>query len=364
MMKRRDFLLASGVLMSLPSAMWAADSRTFSPILSACRLNKGAFRVGRWDTDQWTATADIGHRGHDSCVHRQRGELLFFSRRPGREILVLDANSGTLKQLVIASEGYHYYGHGCLSADGRFLYTTENHVTGDGRGAIGIYDCANNYALVDHFDCGGVGPHQIALMPDGDTLVVAVGGIKTLPAQGRKTLNFDTMAPALHYLDRVSGTLLEQVASPHPHLSLRHLDVAGDGSVVVGGQFQAELPAPLPLVYRHRRGGDLQPLDVGDAPLTLDSSYVASISIDDQQSYAVSTCPRDDTVCLWHLPSATLARSYRLRDCAGVVYDPRYQQFILSNGGGQLMALRPDSPSLVTLNYAAGVHWDNHLRLA
>lgn len=369
-MKRRDFIFASGLLLALPPRLWAAGSDTdYSPIISASRLGKGQYRIGRWGQNrsgegQWTAAADIGHRGHDSQFHRQRNELLFFSRRPGREIFIIDGASGELKQQVNASEGYHYYGHGCLSADGRYLYTTENHITGHGQGAIGIYDCANNYALVRHIDCHGIGPHQIALMPDQQTLVVAVGGIKTLPDSGRNTLNFAAMAPALHYLDRDSGELLEAIASPHKHLSLRHLDVSPTGAVVVGGQFQGQLPAPLPLVYHHQRGGQLQALETGDIPLALDNSYVASVSIDDRGAFAVSTCPRDDMVCLWNLAEGQLAGSHRLRDVAGAIYDPRYKQFILSNGGGQLMGLRPDAPRLFTLDYASGVHWDNHLRLA
>lgn len=363
-MKRRDFLFASGMLLALPTPLWGRNSERYSPVISAARLGKGEYRIGRWDQNHWTAAADIGHRGHDSQFHRQRNELLFFSRRPGREIFIIDGGSGQLKRQVEASEGYHYYGHGCLSADGRYLYTTENHVAGDGQGAIGVYDCVNDYALVRHLDCAGIGPHQIALMPDQQTLVVAMGSIKTLPDSGRVTLNFDAMAPALHYIDRHSGMLLEAVPSPHQHLSLRHLDVSPTGTVVVGGQFQAELPTPLPLVYQHRRGGELQALALGDVPLVLDSSYVASVSIDDQGKFAVTTCPRDDVVCLWNLAEGHLASSYRLPDVAGTIYDARHQQFILSNGGGQLMGLRPGSPRLFALDYASGVHWDNHLRLA
>jgi hypothetical protein len=362
-MNRRQFLLASGLFITLPKTL-LAETGDYSPVMSASRLEKGKFRIGQWQKDGWATAADIPHRGHDSCAHSKNQELLFFSRRPDREIFILDARNGQPKQQVMAQDGYHYYGHGCLDAQERFLYTTENHVAGDGQGAIGVYDSQDNYRFVKHLSCAGIGPHQLAMMPDNKTLVVAVGGIKTLPQHGRDTLNFDSMAPALNYIDIDSGELLESQASPHQHLSLRHLDVGSKGLVVVGGQYQGSLPAPLPLVYQHQRGKPLQAMDTGDVPLRLNKSYVASISIDSLQHYAVSTCPRDNTVCLWNLANGQLQQSFRLLDCAGAVYDARYQQFILSNGRGQLMALSPGSPALRPLAYASGIHWDNHLRLA
>ncbi|WP_373078317.1 DUF1513 domain-containing protein [Zhongshania sp.] len=364
-MQRRRFIFASGALLSMPfvtAAPALAKSAKFTPILSAAS-DSGGKHIGVWRDDHWQMSASIPRRGHDSLFHRQRQELVFFSRRPGREMYVIDAKSGDVRHTISSEDGYHYYGHGCLSADSRYLYTTENHIAGDGAGSIGIYDCEKDYQCLGHMDCDGIGPHELALMPDGKTLAIAIGGIKTLPASGRKTLNPETMAPALHYLDIASAQVVERHAAPHYQLSLRHLDVSPSGQIVIGAQFQGALPSRLPLVYSHERGAMLTPMDYGELPLQFKQDYIASISIDDQGIHAVTSCPRDNLVCLWDLRNQQLKQVYSLRDSAGAVYDSAYQQFILSNGNGQLMALKPGHRALTPLAYAAGTHWDNHLTL-
>ena len=364
-MQRRRFILASGALLSMPliaARPALAASAKFTPVLSAASDSNGRY-IGVWQDKHWQVSQSIPHRGHDSLFHRQRQELVFFSRRPGREMYIIDAKQGSLLHTVNSDDGYHYYGHGCLSADGRYLYTTENHFAGDGGGSIGIYDCQQDYQCIGHLNCDGIGPHELALMPDGKTLAIAMGGIKTLPASGRTTLNPDTMSPALHYLDIASGRIVERQAAPHFQLSLRHLDVAPNGQIIIGAQYQGSLPSRLPLVYSHQRGENLTAMSYGDIPLQFKQDYIASISIDELGKYAVTSCPRDNLVCLWDLSKRQLQQAYPLRDSAGAIYDPTYQQFILSNGNGQLMALKPGQTSLTPLAYAAGTHWDNHLTL-
>ncbi len=369
-MQRRHFLLGSSAILFAPRLLLAAPSglgdnsnkRGFSPVLSAAS-NANGHRIGVWRNDGWQYSQPINHRGHDSAYHRRRQELIFFSRRPGRELYIVDATTGSALLTIQSEEGYHYYGHGCLSKDGHYLYTTENHIDNDGAGSIGIYDCENNYRCVGHIDCEGIGPHELALMPDAKTIVIAIGGIKTLPATGRQTLNPETLAPALHYLDIESRKIVEKVAAPHYQLSLRHLDISPDGSVLVGAQFQGQLPSDKPLVFYHRRGQTLQTLDTGELPLHFKRDYIASVSIDDRGKWGVTSCPRDNLVCLWDLQSLSLSQVWNLRDCAGAIYDQAYEQFILSNGDGQLLALVPGNKTLKPLAYSAGTHWDNHLTL-
>ncbi|MCK0317313.1 DUF1513 domain-containing protein, partial [Salmonella sp. 15E65] len=89
------------------------------------------------------------------------------------------------------------------------------------------------------FDSGGIGPHEVVLMPDGKTLCVANGGILTHPDYGKLELNLDTMRPSLAYIDAASGELLEKVElEPALHrLSIRHLALAADGCVWFGCQY-------------------------------------------------------------------------------------------------------------------------------
>ena len=48
------------------------------------------------------------------------------ARRPGRFMLIVDLATGSLRDMVNAPEGRHFYGHAAFSADGRRLFTTEN----------------------------------------------------------------------------------------------------------------------------------------------------------------------------------------------------------------------------------------------
>src|SRR5690606_30904222 len=102
----------------------------------------------------------------------------------------------------------------------------------------------------------GVGPHELLLHPDGETLVIANGGIRTHPSHDRDNLNVDTMQPSLAYVDRNTGALLEQHYMPADfHQSgIRHMDVNAEGLVVFVMQFEGEPFMEVPLIGTHRRG--------------------------------------------------------------------------------------------------------------
>ena len=83
------------------------------------------------------------------------------------------------------------------------LFTTENDYNGK-RGVLGIRD-SQSLQPVGEYATDGLDPHDVQLLPDGKTLVVANGGIETHPDFGRRKLNLDTMQPSLVYLDSETG---------------------------------------------------------------------------------------------------------------------------------------------------------------
>ncbi len=135
---------------------------------------------------------------------------------------MLDCVQGAQLARLEAPEARHFYGHGCFSADGALLFTTENDYDGR-RGMIGVWDGADGFRRLGEFPSGGVGPHDIRRMPNGG-LVVANGGIETHPDTGRTRLNLPMMRPNLSYLSE-QGTILEQVEPPRDLSanSIRHL---------------------------------------------------------------------------------------------------------------------------------------------
>lgn len=361
-MRRRDLVLA-GLSLPAAAALWQFSGRgsaaPFTPVCSAATNAAGEPLVGAIQGQGLAFSLPSPARGHDSCIHPQRAEALFFARRPGTHLYVVNLLNGELIYGVEARRGFHFYGHGCLSRDGAHLYTTENHVAASGRGAIGVYDCNDGYRCLGHIDCRGIGPHELALMPDGEQLVVAMGGIKTLPQTGRKTLNPGALQPGLAYIDLARQQLSEFLPSPDPQLSLRHLAVNPQGDVIVGGQHQGPLPSSTPLIYHHRPGQALRALDTpAERPMRYD--YVASVATDNSDG-VLCTFPKDNQLGLWSISRGQLIRRWQLRDCAGACFDARHQQFIVSSSSGQLMAARADSEALVPLAYMPSIHWDNHL---
>ena len=149
--------------------------------------------------------------------------------------LGLDAAAGRVLHRFDAVAGRHFFGHGFFSPDGRLLYATENDFDAEA-GAIGIYDAADGWRRVGEIAGVGIEPHEAALLGDGRTIVAADGGILTHPDYGREKLNLATMAPALVYVDRASGEILETARlDPALHrLSIRHLARDATGAVWFG----------------------------------------------------------------------------------------------------------------------------------
>ncbi|MER1974206.1 MAG: DUF1513 domain-containing protein, partial [Psychrobacter alimentarius] len=143
----------------------------------------------------------------------QSRDVVVMGRRPSEKFWVLEAATGQVKAAINALDNRHFYGHACYSLDGKWLYVTEND-TVSLNGKIGLYDTYENYKKIAEFDSHGIGPHELIMHPDGKTLVIANGGIKTEQAS-REELNLDTMRPSLVYLDRYDGSLLEQVEPEH-----------------------------------------------------------------------------------------------------------------------------------------------------
>lgn len=304
-------------------------------------------------------------RGHGAALHPTRpNSALLFARRPGYTGIEVDLASGELVNQFHCAQGRHLYGHGCFSADGKVLFTTEADIEG-GVGKIGIRD-ADTYQLLGEYDSYGVGPHELRLMPDGNTLVVANGGLLTRPDTGRRVLNLDTMDSSLVYIDAHSGELVDQVRVAEPKASLRHLDVANDGTVAVAIQVQREATQHsdlVPLAITHRRGDAARVLHEPLPILARLQDYMGSVAISNTTRRVGFTSPRGNLAVFWDLDSGEFVGQHSMRDVCGLATDPSQSRFILSSSSGQMRVL--DSTTLQEQREqrvnAAGLHWDNHM---
>ncbi|WP_139158864.1 DUF1513 domain-containing protein [Pseudoalteromonas byunsanensis] len=356
-MSRRKFckkLLAAGVglcVLPLFTGCTALQGKRFA---SAFSDNQGQHFVAWFDeSGNILGQVRIADRAHDLCHVAHSNTLLAFSRRPGRAMYVIDMQSSEIQSTVESAANQHFFGHGALSNDGQWLYTTENYFDDDYKAHEGLIVVRNthNFAVESQLPSGGIGPHQLASLMHEDTLVVANGGIHTHPASPRTKLNLDSMQPNLSYIDIASGKILEQVQPTDHLLSTRHLCLASDDTVYVGCQYQGPKHLAKPLIFSHQRGEQLSSLQANDKQWMAFQQYTASLAINETGTTLAVTSPRGGVISYWNLKSGKLSSIETQNDCAGIA--PLGDEFIASTGRGDLVSHKSHIEHLL--------HWDNHM---
>jgi uncharacterized protein len=350
---RRRFLgglLAAGMI---PKPTWAeAGSPAY---LAAAALEDGSYilcGIGR-DLDI-LFRIPLPDRGHAAAAHPTRPEAVAFARRPGTFALVIDCISGTTKAQLTSPEGRHFYGHGAFSADGNWLFTTENDYEA-GQGRIGVWDVTAGYLRVAEFASGGVGPHDLKRLPGSDVLVVANGGIDTHPDSGRVKLNIATMQPNLAYIE---ADKVVEVASLPPELhknSIRHLAVSAAGQVAFGMQWQGDAEV-VPLVGTHLRGAELALLGAPEQDLRAMQGYVGSIAFGRDDRTIAVTSPRGGIVQTYDAQTGGFRHAYASADASGVACDDG--GFVVTSGLGVFQRISDHAEAVAANNRLI---WDNHL---
>jgi len=231
-------------------------------------------------------------RAHQITVNPQSNTLAVAARRPGRYLIIADTISGKLVHQLEPEHGHHFYGHSVYSQDGRFLYTSENHIE-SGEGRIFVRDASANYDVLHSFSSYGIGPHEIKIHPDNKTLVVANGGILTRPESGRAKLNLDTMSPSLAYISLETGQLVEQRKLPSNlhQLSIRHIDINANGITAIALQYQGDKTDNVPLVALHRRGKEIKTLWAPEYVNRKLKNYCGSVCFNKSGSLFAVTSP-------------------------------------------------------------------------
>lgn len=351
MTNRRSFitgLLAAGLC---PKPTWA-DAGSPAFLTAGKKPDQGHVLCGLGQNGQIMFELPIPARGHAAAAHPRLAQAVAFARRPGRFALVIDCVTGQEKARLDAPAGRHFYGHGAFSEDGTLLFTAENDYEA-ARGVIGVWNAARGYERIAEFASGGVGPHDVKLMPDGETLVVANGGIETHPDTGRTKLNIPTMRPNLAYLD-LSGRLLETVRlddSLHKN-SIRHLGVGPDGAVYFAMQWQGDISDRPPLLARHKRGAG--PDLIGAAVAAEMVGYAGSIAVVPEHGQVAISSPRGGVVQVFDTDTLDLVQRYELQDVCGI--SAGRNGLVLTTGTGKVLT---GGATRTPLNYP--IQWDNHL---
>lgn len=363
-MRRRDFLLlaASSVTPRISFSLWESVDGKY--IFSANNYAGIHYlsRVNRLSNDK--KSIEIPFRAHD-VLSLNEEVVVGFGRRPGMQCVKVDFSSGEITTLE-ASKGRHFYGHGCLSDDNKVLFTSENDYE-NARGVIGIRD-VKTLKVIGEFPSYGIGPHDIHLMPDQKTLVVANGGVQTHPDFGRRQLNLKTMQSSLVYLGSQSGKKLGEYRIDDKLLSLRHLTVTAQGDVGVAAQFKGDIYRykPHTLVAWQNYAGPLEALKIADVDLEWCRGYMADLAFDPKLQLLAVTSPRGNIVTFWDVKTQRYLYSVNVPEVSAIQYLSEQQRFLVSSATGLLLEIRAthDDAQISVSKSFANLQWDNHLIIA
>ncbi|MBP0618134.1 DUF1513 domain-containing protein [Jiella sp. KSK16Y-1] len=355
---RRSFMLGAGAAFAagLSPRAAAAFDRADALFGASCLRPDGRFGCAVFtDRGELVSSLALPDRGHDVAFDPRSGRAVVFARRPRTFAIVFDPVSGETIRTLTSPEGRHYFGHGFFSPDGRLMYATE-HDFDAARGLVAVYDVEAGYTRIGEFDAHGMDTHEALLMPDGETIVIANGGIETHPDYGRQMLNIPTMEPSIVFLDRKTGDLIDKQLLPKAlhKLSLHHIAIDAQNRVWFGGQYQGAASDTPPLVGYARAGEPLTLSEFRPAELASLSNYIGSVAASrDGERIAVSS-PVGGTLMIIEAKTGNVLKRFALKDGCGLA--PDGPDFLATSGKGAVLRLEEDdAPTL------ADLEWDNHI---
>jgi uncharacterized protein len=308
-------LTSTAATLALPKhALGALATECFA---AARKDDRGNFSAALFSLNGDMRSVELPGRGHDIALRPDGGHWVAFARRPGRFGVAVPVGAGQPIWFATKSDR-HFFGHGVFSADGRLLYSTENDYDG-ARGMIGVRDVTGGYKQIGEFPAHGMEPHDIALLSDGRTMVIANGGILTHPGSEGE-LNLSDMQPSLIYVDVETGDLIEEhcLALELHQLSIRHLAIGAGDVVAFGCQYRGPEEDAPPLIGFHRRGE--QPVIVPAPSGTQEGlrNYIGSVAADSSGGIVAASAPKGGLVTYWDISSLRYLGVSDLNDGCGL----------------------------------------------
>ncbi len=360
MWQRRAFLKAAGAGFAAGLMPRAALALERSELVFATAIQTAPGQYGAalvTETGAALTVIDLPDRGHDITYSPVAGRGVVFARQPGTFALVFDPAGREAPVTLTTAEGRHFFGHGVFAPDGRLLYATENDFE-NARGVIGVFDATDGYRRIGELDTYGTGPHEMLLMPDGRTFVVANGGIETHPDYGRAELNLESMDPSIAFVERGSGALVGQLrldAGLH-QLSIRHMAIDKRGRVWFGCQFRGAGTERPQLIGYATLDGEIRLIKLPESTLDGLRNYIGSVAASADGGLIGVTSPEGDMILAIDAEGGTPVASGLLRNGCGIAAMP--QGFVATGGDGDVAGLAGSGLKPVRRALA----FDNHLR--
>ena len=327
---------------------------------AARRDDRGSYSAALFSLDGGDVrSVELPERGHDIALRPGANEWVAFARRPGRFGVAVPTD-GRAPTWFSAKADRHFFGHGAFSADGKLLYTTENDYA-HAQGIIGIRDATDGYRQIGEFSARGMEPHDVQLLANGRTMVIANGGIKTHPESGADELNLPDMKPSLVYVDLATGDLLEEQSSrpicisspsgisrsPRTTRWCSAANIAGlRRTRRRSSAFTAAASSRSSCLRRTRRKSRLH-------------NYIGSVTADAGGGIVAASAPKGGLITYWDVSARRFLGSCELNDGCGVAPTRHRASFLLTSGQGWLVETDV-ADAADEERRSSPYEWDNH----
>jgi hypothetical protein len=307
--------------------------------------------IGMWRPGSAARGVELPFRAHQILMDPLRqNSVIAIARRPGEFLARVDLDAMRVTRLKLIDAQFVTNGHAVFLAESDTLLVTENDaMTGDGW--LGIYD-TESLENRGRYPTFGIGPHALLREPNG-SLLIANGGVLTMAQTGRTRLNAHSIDASLVRLE-FSGRRLGQWRLANPHLSIRHLARASDGTVGVALQNESPEPDEHAPVFAWF---DSQAFHLSANPQMDLGGYggdVACIESSGEVLFAVG-CTRADCVALWDA-AGTFRGAYPLRNACALTADGA--SLVAISERGEVGVLDTSNRDWNVFNGAPA--WDNH----
>jgi len=317
------------------------------------------FRVGTLRDDGISLPA----RAHEVLRDDGADNLAYaISRRPGEWLWKLDVGRRAVVRSLALDDSRRFEGHGLLwkaaGANARRALLTTQTDTDSGHGIVALHDDADLQVIAE-WRTAGIGPHQICHWPTAGKLIVANGGILTLPETGREDRSEGPLQSSLAALDPGTGQVDKVWEAPLPGVSLRHLSLSDDGVLAVAMQQLPEPPgggdSPV-LALLPTPASRLELASPGNADPRRWMGYAGSVAA--RRNFFAVTCPRAGLVAIW-ASNGTLAAEVAIPGAWGITTNA--SGWWVTNSAGDLYFIDADGFRASLARKVPGRHWDNHM---
>ena len=242
------WLARHGVSAAAPRNSATTAAATAAPPLLATAWNdaRGRHLVGllalAGERIRIAASIEVPTRAHSIAVE-PGGAVLAVARRPGDWLLRWHPRRAATRgaaQWHWSGDERCFTGHTLRSPDGRHLFTAETDLR-SGAGLLVQRD-TDSLSVLREWPTRGSDPHDLQWLPSG-RLLVANGGIPTLPETGRAKRALDRMDSSIVEIDPRDNEPGRALRLPDPRLSLRHLALHPSGQVAIALQAEHDEPA-------------------------------------------------------------------------------------------------------------------------